>query len=54
MKKTINITKMHHQLCFAHGIHLAVTKVLYNRNEEQVVDEVCERSDGQEETVETA
>ena len=39
MQKVGRLIGTHHQLCLAHGIHLAVAKILYKRGSEQKSDE---------------
>ena len=39
MKKAVKLTNANHQLCMAHGLQLAVIKVLYNNNLDKIEDE---------------
>ncbi|KAL0895021.1 hypothetical protein ABMA27_013490 [Loxostege sticticalis] len=40
MKKVGRLLSAHHQLCFAHGLQLAVLEVLYNKRHEQQEEEM--------------
>lgn len=40
MKKVGRLLSAHHQLCFAHGLQLAVLEVLYNKRQEQEEEEI--------------
>lgn len=44
MKKVGKLIDPHHQLCIAHGIQLAVIKVLYNKTDLHVADKLCDEN----------